>query len=364
MNVGIDVRSTLKRKTGIGYYTLNLVNHLAKVDDAASYYLYGYIRPFDFKRRLPPLPGPNFHYRIDRLQFRPERTMHDMDVFHTSSYDMRLPRSVRLVTTIHDIIPLVYSEGYPDEVLRGLEENLKRVCAQSAMILVDSYHTKKDVEGRFALSGDIKVVYPGRDETFSPPGDKRKAAHYLKQRYGIDTNFVLFVGTIEKRKNVATLIKAFLDLKKEKRLPHLLVIVGMKGWGGQAAFELLEKAEVKRAVRHIGYIRRSDVPLFYGAADVFVYPSSYEGFGFPVLEAFSCGVPTITSDATSCGEIAGEAAVTVRPEDRDELKNAIDTILSDKDLQQSLRKKGHERARLFSWREAAQQFQQIIREVT
>ena len=364
IKVGIDIRSTLKRKTGIGYYTLNLINYLAKVDSQSSYYLYSYIRPFDFKRRLPKLPGGNFHNRLDRLKFQPNIKMKDMDIFHSSSYDIPKFKSTKQITTIHDIIPLVYSEGYPKDVLKGLEDKIKRILDKSDLIVVDSGNTRKDLEAKFSSAGKkIEIVYPGRDEAFHPIEDKKKIVNYLKEKYNLRKEFILFVGTIEKRKNVANLLRAFFDLKRGKKIPHLLVIVGMKGWGGEEAFNLLENSELKEEVKLLGYIQRKDMIPLYNAADLFVYASSYEGFGFPILEAFSCGIPVITSNTTSCGEIAGDAAFTIDPQNTGALKEAIERISADKGLREDLRSKGLKRARLFSWEETARQFQKIFHKV-
>ncbi len=365
MKIGIDIRSTLKKqKTGIGYYTLNLINNLARADSKASYFLYSRIRPFDMKRRLLPLPGRNFSHRVDRLNFRPEISMGDMDVFHTSSYDIKHFKKTKLVTTMHDIIPLVFPEGYPEEVLEKLKKDIKRVFDESSLIIASSLNTKKDLEDQFSFDSEkIKVIYPGRDESLSPVDDKVEIERHLKGKYGIDKKFILFVGTVEKRKNVKALIQAFFELKNEKKIPHHLVIIGMKGWGGEAAFDLVNQSGLKEEVRLIGYIPRKDLALFYNTADLFVYPSLYEGFGFPILEAFSCGVPVITSATTSCGEVAGDAAVTINPADTNALKSAINRVLLDEGLKKEMRERGFKRARLFSWKETAEQFQKIFYDI-
>jgi len=365
MKIGIDIRSTLlKRKTGVGYYTSSLVNSLAGIDSGNSYFLYSRIRPFDFKRRLPELPGPNFTHRVDRLGFHPEIRMGDMDILHTSSYDIRGPDAARMITTIHDIIPLVFREGYPGEVLENLENNIKRVLRESVLILADSRHTKKDLEERFSPApGKIHVLYPGRDESLKPVDNRDKFLAYLKKEYGIDREFILFTGTIEKRKNVKGLLEAFFDLKRDKRIPHILVITGMRGWGGEPALDLLNASDLKDEVRMAGYVRREDLIALYNASDLFVYPSFYEGFGLPILEAFSCGVPVITASTTSCGEIAGGAAYTIDPNDIDSLKEGICRMLNDKTLRSNLKAKGLERVKAFSWEKTAKEFKEICAEV-
>ena len=362
MKIGIDIRSTLKQKTGIGYYTLNLINGLAKVDPENLYFLYSHMRLFDFKKRLPDVPAPNFKHRTDRLSFRPDLKMNDMDTFHSSSYDMPKFKSAKLITTIHDIIPLVYPEGYPSEVLNKLEHNIKKVLNESALIITDSNNTKKDLTARFGPKNRIDVIYPGRDESLAPIDNKKKASDYLKNKYGIEKEFILFVGTIEKRKNVAGLIEAFLDLKTKKKIPHLLVIVGMRGWGGDAAFRLASNSNLKNEIIFTGYVTRKDLESFYNIASAFVYPSFYEGFGFPIIEAFSFGVPVVTADTTSCGEIAGDAALIVNPEDKDALREAILKVIDDDNYKKKLIEKGFARLNLFSWKKTAEQFKKIFYE--
>jgi len=296
------------------------------------------------------------------MKFHPDIKMRDMDLLHTSAYDVT--KASGLITTIHDIIPLVYPGGYPEKVLVELENKIRRVLKESRVIIADSISTKNDLVERFSpITKKIEVIYPGRDESLSPIEDKKELRDYLKNKYGVDKKFILFVGTIEKRKNVTYLLEAFFGLKKEKKIPHQLVVIGMKGWGGEAAFELLENSEFKKDVKVIGYIQRKDMELFYNLAELFVYPSSYEGFGFPILESFSCGTPVITASTTSCAEIAGDAALTLEPKNIDGLKKAIYKVLNDEELKRKLKRKGLERSRLFSWEGAAKQFQRMFYEV-
>jgi glycosyltransferase involved in cell wall biosynthesis len=363
MKVGIDIRSTLKksRRTGIGYYTLNLIKHLAAVDPKNEYFLYSYIRLFDPKRRLPRLPGRNFHHRLDRLGFRPDLKMRDMDVFHSSSYDVPLLKPVKLVTTIHDIIPLVHPEGFREEELKKLDRDIRKVLRESDLIVVDSDNTRNDLEKIFSpIPGKIEVIYPGRDESFSPIDKKSGLIADFRKRYGIGREFILFVGTVEKRKNVVNLVKAYGELKKEKNIPHALVIVGMKGWEGEKVYALVEELGLENEVKFTSYIDRKDMNLFYSAADLFIYPSLYEGFGLPILEAFSCGTPTVASSTTSCGEIAGDAALTVDPRDIGAMKEAMGRIINDKNLREDLEMRGLARASLFSWDKAAERFRGIF----
>lgn len=363
MKIAIDVRSTLKKKTGIGYYTLNLVNALAGEDKSNSYFLYSYVKPFDFKRRLPLLPGENFKHRRDRFKFKPEESLKGMDIIQTSSYDMNPPSGSRIITTVHDVIPFFFPEGYDASYIRKYPDYLKRALDKTSAIVVDSSNTKRDLVDKYPeFTSRIKVIYPGRPMDMEPVDNPDRDK--LKSKYNIDKDYILYVGSIESRKNVSSLIKAFSELKKEKNIPHILVIVGKEGWGGKKILKEVDQLGIRNEVRVTKYITRSDLALVYNAASVFVYPSLYEGFGLPILEAFSCGTPVITSSTSSCGEIASNAAVRVDPENIPLLTDAIFRVISDKSVSNDLKIKGIERSRDFSWEKAASLFLELFQEVS
>lgn len=329
-------------------------------DGKNSYFLYSYIKPFDIKRRVPPKPSVNFHHRVDRIRFNPERTMRDMDVFHTSSYDIAPPGRAKLVTTVHDVIPLIFPRGYSDDYLAGLERSLRNVIGLSSVVVADSINTKNDIQRRFPdINKAIDVVYPGREESFCPV-EKSKAFEFLRKKYPIERDFVLFIGGSDPRKNLSSLIRAFRSLKERGVIPHILVIVGNKT---REAEETLAALRGKTAVDDIlftGYVDRKDINLFYSACSVFVYPSLYEGFGLPILEAFSCGAPVVTSSTSSCGEIASDAAIKIEPSDPEAIAEAIRMVITDGELASDLREKGALRARDFSWERSASRFLEIF----
>ena len=362
MKIALDVRSTLKKKTGIGYYTLNLINALGKKDKRNSYLLYSYAKLFDLKRRLPLLPGENFKHKRDRFRFQPEKSLKGADIVQTSSYDMIPPEGSKMVVTVHDVVPFFFPEGYDSSYIKKYPEYLKKALDRTSAIAVDSCNTKRDLEDRFPeFSSRIKVIYPGKPLDMRPIDNPDKDR--LKAKYNIDKDYILYVGSIEQRKNVNSLIKAFYSLKKEKDIPHILVIVGKEGWGGEKILEEIDKLGIKSEVRITDYITRSDLVQMYNASSVFVYPSLYEGFGLPILEAFSCGTPVITSSTSSCGEIASSAAIRVDPENIEILKHSIFKVLTDKVLSDELKIKGIERSKDFSWSRAAGLFLELFEEV-
>jgi glycosyltransferase involved in cell wall biosynthesis len=361
MNIAIDIRSTLKNRTGVGIYTFGLVNALAKIDRESDYLLYSYIRLFDFKRRLWRLPGRNFRHKVDRLSFAPDRALRDADVLHTSSYDMPHSASYGLFTTVHDLIPLIFPEGYADDYLQKLEGSLKRVLSESKAIITDSINTKNDIERSFpGATKRVEVVYPGRDESFKAL-DKDRSRKKIKDKYGIEGAFLLYSGGMDHRKNVIRLVEAFEILKSRYKIPHKLVLLGTKGKKTANMENAAKRSGLGKDVIFTGYVPYGDLNPFYSAADCFVYPSLYEGFGFPILEAFASNVPVVTSSTSSCGEIAGDAAVAVDPSDTERLAEAIRRVVSDREFASSLAEKGRERVKDFSWESSAKRVLELFR---
>lgn len=353
MNIGIDIRSTLKKQTGIGKYTLNLINALGQIDKTNDYYLYSQKKLLDFKRRLPKLPAENFHHCVDYFKKGPDRVLPELDIFHTSSYDLTKPRKAgKFIVTVHDVIIKAYPYGHSEKTIKEVDGELKRVLREADLLIADSYNTKSDIVKFYnVLDSKIKVIYPGVNVQPFPFSER---ATLPVRRTG--TGYILFVGTIEPRKNIQGLIKAFNLLKKEHNIAHKLIIAGMKGWMYEDIFKEYENSEFKNEIMFKGYVNDTELAQLYKNASVFVYPSFYEGFGFPIVEAFSHGAPVVTSKTSSCGEIAGNGALLINPENYKETGEAILKIISDSSLRQGLIIKGFERAELFTWQNTAIEF--------
>jgi len=357
MRVGIDIRSTLKKQTGIGKYTLNLINALSK-PDSHNYYLYSQKKLLDFKRRLPKLPAKNFHHCVDYFKKGPDRVLPELDVFHTSSYDLEKPKKARkFIVTVHDVIIKAYPRGHSEKTIKEIDEQLKKTLSEADLLIADSHNTKADlVKFYSAPESKIHVIYPG---VSSPPPPRR----WRRSTYAVEdvkTKYILFVGTIEPRKNIRGLIKAFNWLKKERGLRHKLIIAGMKGWMYEDIFEEYKNSEFKNDIIFKGYVDDKELADLYKNASVFVYPSFYEGFGFPILEAFGYGVPVVTSKTSSCGEIAGVGALLINPENYKEIGEGIFKIINNESLKQELIAKGLNRAKEFTWDRTAIEFLRLF----
>lgn len=363
MKIGIDIRSTVKRKTGIGYYTLNLINSLAAADKKNQYFLYSKISFLNRKKISPLLPGENFEHLTNRLKLSSRWVLRDLDVFHTSSFDLFKPRGVKLVLVVHDVIHRVYPSGHAYQTVERVEKDLLRILPQADRIVVPSLATKNDLLKFYGIEENkLRVIYPGvnKEEAFSE--NNRHQNKPVLAKYNITRPFILYVGTLEPRKNVEGLITAYRDLRSNHDFKCQLVIVGMKGWLYEKIFDLVREWKLDRDIIFTDYIGRQDLRIFYQEAEVFVYPSFYEGAGLPVLEAFTFGVPVITSNVSAVAEIAADAAVLINPYKPREIAEAISNIVCNTELKDKLKEKGINRAKEFCWDTAARKTINVFRE--
>ncbi|MCM8783420.1 MAG: glycosyltransferase family 4 protein [Candidatus Omnitrophica bacterium] len=363
MVIGIDIRSTVKNeKTGIGQYTYNLLKIISKIDHHHRYLLYSRIRPFSGKKN-PRIKSKNFRFFTERFFKRPQVFFSKIDLYHSSSYDLFPPKEKKFVLTVHDVIVKAYPEGHSSDTVEKVTRVMSSALGRADGIMTVSENTKQDVIRYFKCSADkIKVIHLGAGEEFFPlkETDKEKAKSLLK-KFGIKDKFVLFVGTIEPRKNLRNLISAFNKLKEE--IPHQLVIVGMKGWGTDEVFNLVEELSLKDRVIFTGYLPQTDINFFYNLCECFVYPSFYEGFGLPIVEAMQTGCPVITSNTSSCAEIGKNTALLVEPGYIDSIAEAILKVVKDKNLNQELRQKSLRRAKDFSWKVAGEKTMHFFEDI-
>ena len=350
MKILIDIHSTLKQKTGVGYYTLNLVNELARLDKGGDYYLYSRIRFFDKKRRLPDIESKRFKHYINRFKRHSLRLLNNIDIIHTSAFDFINKGKAKLVVVVHDVIHRAYPKGHSQETIDYVEKGLLKTLSIADKIITPSETTSKDLTKFYQVGPEkIKVIYPGApkpDESIS-----LECMQNIIRKYKIQEKFILYVGTLEPRKNVDGLILAYKKIKD--KIPHKLVIAGMKGWLCEGIFDLVSKEGLDDDVIFTGYVPEGELACLYKKAGVFVYPSFYEGAGLPVLEAFSYGVPVITSNVSSTAEIASDGAMLIDPYDIGSMAEGIYKVVSDEALRQDLISRGHKRAELFTWEKMA-----------
>ncbi len=356
----------VKNYTGIGRYAYNLVKSLSEIDQDNDYILYAQKKYFDFKRNIPRILAKNFSVKVDWLGQGIDRTLKDIDIYHSPSPDFINIRHAKIVVTIHDLVYKTYPEGHTAQTIETTEKQLKVIVEKADKIICVSQSTINDLLQYFPVdSKRISLVYQGVDKNiFYPLGEtERQLAKRRFAKKGIREPFILFVGTIEPRKNLQNLILAFSDLKRKRNFTGKLVVVGMKGWMVEWLQQTIEKFHLQDDIIFPGYIKDDDLRALYNLCDVFVFPSFYEGFGFPILEAFSCGAAVVTSNVSSCPEIAKDAAFRVNPYNPDEIGKAIMKVIEDKRLQENLKEKGLRRAQDFSFQKTAQQTLEVYKKV-
>lgn len=374
MRIGLNAHllsfGTTYRGGGISRYIRNLIVHLRRrvVEDSLIVFLGdrrlppGFLSGENFATRFSMLPTANPWARILWEQFlQPvELRRYAVDLLHSMGFVSPILNSVPSVVTIYDLSFDLYP-GTLNRLNRLYLRLFTRLSVAKAIrVIAISQSTKRDtVEFLGVPEERVDVVYPGIESHFRPIDDPATLRDFQEQ-IGILDPYVLYMGTIEPRKNLGLLVRAFAKLRRKLNLPHKLVLAGPKGWQYEPIFRVIEE-EAKDQVLMPGYISSQEQALWYNCADLFIYPSLYEGFGFPPLEAMACGVPVIVSDAASLPEVVGDAGLLVNSEDENGLVEAMERVLTDRDLHQALAAKGLRRAQEFSWETAAEQTLYVYR---
>jgi glycosyltransferase involved in cell wall biosynthesis len=283
-----------------------------------------------------------------------------IDLFHASHHCYNPPRKTRLTTTIHDMTCWLTPELHSRANVTATQWFGENIMKRADGIIAVSENTRRDLLRILDLNAErVKVIYPGVDGRFF---DVTAAdVHAVREKYKLSKPYVLFIGTIEPRKNVPGLLAAYGQLTPATRAEYEMVVAGPVGW---ADAETLAKVRGAAAgVRYLGYLPEADLPGITAGASVLAYPSFYEGFGFPVAQAMAAGVPVMTSDVSSLPEIAGDAALLVDPESTAEMRDALEKLLTSTALRERLGGAGRRRARLFRWELSARTSLEWFRKV-
>lgn len=347
MKIGIDIQSTVGSKTGIGYYASNLVEKLTSMRE---------VDVVVYKdERLPELNT------VRRIFWEnatlPALVKNDnLDIFHVPGFaGPRVKGKTKKITTICDLIGVLYPENL-NIVSRFYWQKWLPYCVKNsdAMIAI-SEHTKKDIMKLLGVPAEkIHVILLAADRKFRPIEDG-KIPGFIRGKYGLPDEFFLTAGTIEPRKNIVGLVEAFSAYISGSGSGISLVIAGKKDWGYEKVREKVDELGIADKVIFTGYVPDEDLPVIYNLAKFFVYPSFYEGFGLPVLEAMSCGRPVICSNNSSLPEVAGDAAILIDPSDIKDMKLAIQKMNADEPLRKDLAEKSLRQAGRFSWEKTAAQ---------
>jgi glycosyltransferase involved in cell wall biosynthesis len=368
MKIALNCRSFLnKQYTGIGRYTYHLLKSLSKIDHENEYLLYAKKGFFNLNKRLPSFPSKNFILKVDRFGLGLKNALGPFDIYHSPSPEaVVIENDAKIIVTVHDVIFKTFPQGHTQKTLDDTDQQFKDFVKKASKIICCSHNTASDLQKYFNVSQEkIALIYQGVDKDIFYPLDKKEdiLANLILKSKGIRFPYILFVGTIEPRKNLTNILHAFEKVHSRKQFSGKLVIIGMKGWMCEGIDSLVRKLELRNHVAFMGYLSDHELRYFYNKTEAFVFPSFYEGFGYPILEAFCCGAPVVTSKVSSCPEVAGDAALLTNPYDPEDIAKAISCIVNDKALQESLRRKGLERCRQFSFHKTAQETLKVYAEV-
>ncbi|MBC7235348.1 MAG: glycosyltransferase family 4 protein, partial [Chloroflexi bacterium] len=374
--------AAVRQGAGIGRYTRGLVRAITRLDMGNRYLLLsasGGLRAerwAELRRETWPanvrwrhLPLTDRHLAILwqrlRLPIAIEWITGPLDLFHSPDFSLPPVCRAKTVLTVHDLSFMRCPGCFPAPLLAYLMRAVPRSVRRANMVLADSQSTRDDLMELLLVPQErVAVLYPGVEPHFS--AQKSAQDDLILARYGIRWPYILGLGTLQPRKNFVRLIEAFGRLRQERPVPHRLVIGGERGWLYQEIDETIARLKLNNRVHLIGFVADEDLPALYRGAAVLAFPSLYEGFGLPVLEAMACGTPVVTSTTSSLPEVAGEAALLVPPKDVEALADALWRLLDDGALRNDLRAKGFEQAKRFTWERAAKAllgiYHHVIRE--
>ncbi len=367
MRIGIDALPLAGEKSGVGYYTEQLIRALERIEDKNEYTLFS-TRDFDspfsdpgrFRKRIMPHVWGYAWMQVGQpFQIAKER----LDLYHGPNFVVPLVAPCPTVITIHDLSSFILRKTH-----KWTNNMIQRVLVppsarRSRAIIAVSEATRNDVVRIMGINeAKIHVIPEAVDEIFSPVVDNEIRSRVLRN-LGLPKKFILFVGTLEPRKNIPALLEAYAHLIRNADIEHQLVLAGGQGWGGESIHQKVRSLGIEANVKFTGYVAREDLPALYSMADSFVYPSLYEGFGLPPLEAMACGTPIIVSDGSSLSSVVAEAGIRVDPKDISALAQAMRRVLLDERLREDLIEKGMERIKCFSWEATARETLALYQEV-
>lgn len=361
LKIGIDVTASIYSGTGVASYYRSLVPELIKQGKDCEFVLLGYaMRRFSELKLANKkffLPPRLMEVLWNKLHILPVETFTgDLDVFHAWDYLQPPVRKAKVVTTIHDLTTIKFPLYHHESTVEAQTHRLKWVRREADIILADSLATKRDIVELLGIPEEkIKVVYLAAGEQYKEYRIqnlevREKEGARLKKKYGIDGEYFISVGTLEPRKNLKRVIEAFSVNVQRASLNAHLVIAGRAGWG--------ESLPETGNVTFLGLVGDEDLPGLYAGSSGLIYPSLYEGFGLPVLEAMTVGCPVLTSDRGSLAEVAGGAAISVDPEDSESIVWGIESLIKNKE---KLIAKGLKRSLNFSWQKTAAETLSIYR---
>ena len=359
MLIAFDGTTLTPGRTGVGYYSEHLLQHLAReVARTGDEIVVVSNKAIDTQTPLPPHvrvhEGHRFPIRIGWMQMRASAALFSLepDVAHFTNGMMPVGSPVPSVVTVHDMSLRLYPQCHPVRRLLLNRPLMHVAISHASAIVTVSHSARRDLLNLHGVDSDrVSVVHEAASPAFRPITD-RALLEDVRARHGLPERFILYVGTIEPRKNLMRLMTAFASARKAGIAQHL-VCVGPYGWASRDLSGHIDRLGIRHVVHFTGYVPFEHLPAIYNLGDFFAFPSLYEGFGLPVVEAMASGLPVLTSNTSSLGEIAGDAAETIDPIDTEAMSDAICRLATERELRIDLANRGLRRARTFSWTQTA-----------
>jgi glycosyltransferase involved in cell wall biosynthesis len=372
LKIAIDIRTINKPRSGVGYYVTNLIKNLQKIDKENNYCLISnngeYANTFhsqsNFENHRTCISNENHlvgdlweSFYLPRLLERKK-----VSVFHGPAFMVPLiRRNMGTVVTIHDIVSFIMPDTIPMKYAFYMRNLIKLVSRKADRIISVSQSTKNDLVKWLDVPDEkITVVHQAVSNSFRPATNGDGGAQ-MRRRFGINGRYMLFVGNLEPRKNLINLMEAFALARDRLGGPVQLVICGKKGWLYSGILKTCERIKRGNDIVITDYVNENDLLGLYQNAEMFVFPTRYEGFGMPALEAMACGTPVITSNTSSMPEITGSAAILISPSSVEEISEAMIKVANSDSLRKELREKGLKQAKLFSWTNTARETLDVYR---
>jgi glycosyltransferase involved in cell wall biosynthesis len=371
MRIGIDATALPPQPVGAGYYIINLVRALSQLKTEHQFVVFAQrdrraLFEISEESRLEWVSvsdkNPAIRLIWEQVAFPGLVRRHRVDLLHSLHYTRPFKLPCKSVVTFHDMTFFLFPRLHRRAKGLFFPLAIRYSAAAADAIIADSENTRQDAIRLLGVSPQRIFSVPlGVGERFHRITDPTVLAQ-VRKKYNLPEHFILYVGLVEPRKNLSLLVKSYKNLG-DQGISHPLVIVGRLGWMYQSVLEEIENSGLQNRVQFTGYIPIQDLPIVYNLADVFVYPSIYEGFGLPPLEAMACGTPVITTAVSSIPEHVGEAGILVPPDDIGAVSEAIKAVLSDKVLKKQLMKKGPKQASHFTWERTARETLQVYQKL-
>jgi glycosyltransferase involved in cell wall biosynthesis len=358
MKIGIDVRVLERKMTGVGRYLLNILKNLPECDNQNDYFLFSYGKlPQYEKERIKSIPTLKFTPQgIFQKAISPfwlnfvlpkYLEKYKIDLFFSPNHFLPLKKiKPKSIVVIHDVFHKIDKNFHPLYYRKYADLLLKRAVKYTELIVTISESSKRDIIRFYNVPEEkIKVIYEAAEEIFQPRNLSEFEKIKLREKYNLPEKFILYIGVLEKRKNIDGIIK-IADLIKDKTETPIFLF-GRIGYEGNQYIKEIKK---RRNIQYKGFVENQDLPYIYNLATIFLFPSFYEGFGLPVLEAMQSGVPVLTSNTSSLPEIVGEAGLMHEPRDFENFAKDIIKLLEDRNFYDKMKNKGLEQAKKFSWK--------------